>query len=338
MRCSREPAVAVRPVVSGREEGGHRVGMGIVQLDPVEPRLSRPLSGVGEEVGQDEGQVADVRQVEIGHPLPVATLVILQLAGGQHLGEAVFRQSEQGFPHLRLRPVRRDLQASQCGAVPPGHLEVAPEVDLPLRPSADGQEVDDLDEKAGPPAARPAHGLDQLPKAGEEAVVPDPQERSARHVADPGRLDDDRPRLSGRETLVPGEHLRGDEPLVRSPPGHHRRHPGPLGELDPPKLEGLKEERCRRLLPARPAARRERVADALGGFPHKLPEGLLGSGFRNPRLPARALGSGSGLRFGSRHRPGCRGCLRCLVRLRRFGRFGPFGNAAGEKKRRGELL
>ena len=55
-----------------------------------------------------------------------------------------------------------------------------------------------------PPLARRTV-VDQLGRAREEAIVADAQQRSARHVADAGRLDDERPRLAAGEALVPGE-------------------------------------------------------------------------------------------------------------------------------------
>ena len=83
-----------------------------------------------------------------------------------------------------------------------------------------------------PPLARRTV-LDQLRQAGEEAVVADPEQRPAGNVADAGRLDHERPRLPAREALVPLEHLRRDEPVLGGAPGHHGRHPGALGQLEP---------------------------------------------------------------------------------------------------------
>ena len=46
------------------------------------------------------------------------------------------------------------------------------------------------------PSASLAHGLDEAPQPGEEAVAADAEERPARHVADAGRLHDQHARLA----------------------------------------------------------------------------------------------------------------------------------------------
>ena len=58
-----------------------------------------------------------------------------------------------------------------------------------------------------PPLA-PPHRLDEAAQAREEAIVPDAQQRPARHVADAGRLDHDRAGPAAREAPVPVETRR----------------------------------------------------------------------------------------------------------------------------------
>ena len=82
-----------------------------------------------------------------------------------------------------------------------------------------------------PPLARRTVSTSSA-QAGQEAVVPDAQQRPARHVADPRRLDHQHAGPAAREALVPGEDLGRDEALVGGAPGHHRRHPGALRELE----------------------------------------------------------------------------------------------------------
>ena len=73
-------AVAVGAGVPPREERRHRVGVGVVQLDAVEARAPRPRRGRGEQPGQHPRQLGDVRQVDVGHPLPVSVGQRLELA------------------------------------------------------------------------------------------------------------------------------------------------------------------------------------------------------------------------------------------------------------------
>ena len=63
------------------------------------------------------------------------------------------------------------------------------------------------------PTLARAHRLDQAAQPGQEAIVPDAQKRSARHVANAGGLDHDRARHSSREALVPFDDFLGDVTL-----------------------------------------------------------------------------------------------------------------------------
>ncbi len=233
-----------------------------MQLDAVEAGLAGAAGGVGEEAGQHLRQVADVRAVEVGHPLAEAVAEVLELARRERPLQLFRRQRQEALAHLVLRQV----VGAEEGAVAVGDLEVAAEVGLRLRPPPDRQEVDDLDEEAGVAAAGAAHGLDQLGEAGEEAVVADAQQRAARDVADAGRLDDERPRLAVGEALVPVEHLVGDEALLGGAPGHHRRHPGALLELHGADPDGGEPEGGGRLLGGRPVAAGSSCRIRSGGF------------------------------------------------------------------------
>ncbi len=81
------------------------------------------------------------------------------------------------------------------------------------------------------PVARPSNGARQLGEAGDEPVVADPEQRSAGDVADAGGLDHQRPGLAAGEPLVPREDLGRDQPVFGGAPGHHRRYPGALREV-----------------------------------------------------------------------------------------------------------
>src|SRR5688572_21875680 len=104
--------------------------------------------------------------------------------------------------------------------MPVGEDQELSEVSLRLRPASDPEEVDDLDEQPSPSAARPTDGAHQVGQAGDEPVVPDPEERSAWYVPDAGGLDHQRPGLPMREALVPGQDLRRDQSIVGGTPGH----------------------------------------------------------------------------------------------------------------------
>src|SRR5205823_433826 len=119
----------------------------------------------------------------------------------------------------RVAPLRQEP------AVLVGDREEALEVLLLLGAPAYGEKVDDLDEQPRLTLALLAHALDETAKAGDEPVVPDPQERAARDLADPRRLDDEDAGTSLREAAVPVDHVLGDEPVLGRAPRHHGGHP-----------------------------------------------------------------------------------------------------------------
>ena len=160
------------------------------------------------------------------------------------------------------------VRSRQQRPVPVGEDEELAEVPRGLGPPANPQEVDDLDEEPGPPAARPPHGAHQLGEARDEPVVADPKQRSARDVANAGGLDYERTGLTARESLVPGQHLRRDQPILGSAPRHHRRDPGALLQVEPADAQRAEPERARRLLRGRRAGRGDLVLDEGLGMPH----------------------------------------------------------------------
>ncbi len=200
--------------------------------------------------------------MQIGHQLPRPELKVVPLTLGQHraqlrIGE---RQEDASGFHVSLyrKPFLEDVRDLQ----EPGKK------DLLLRPPANRQEIDNLEKQLRSSAARAADGGNQFREAGKKSIVAGAQQRPARHVADAGRLDDDRPRLAAGEALVPGEHFGRDEALFRGTPGHHRRHPGALGEAQRPDLERLKPARRGCGSRRRPGRLRQRVPDALRRLPH----------------------------------------------------------------------
>ena len=120
-----------------------------------------------------------------------------------------------------------------------------------------------------PPLASPDRA-DQLGQARDEAVVTDAEQRSARDVADAGGLDHERAGLPPGEALVPGEHLRRDQPIVGGAPGHHRRHPGALRQVQAAGAERAEPTaKPRRLVRRGRAGRRDGMFDEGIGVPHR---------------------------------------------------------------------
>ena len=132
-------AITVGAVVGRRQERRHRVGVGVVQLHPVEAGALRPQRCGGEQLRQHLRKVADMRQVHVGDALAQAVVERLQLARRQHLSQLGMRQTGEVLPHARLGPVT----CLQQLAVTIGDLEEALKVLVRLGPAPDRQEVDD---------------------------------------------------------------------------------------------------------------------------------------------------------------------------------------------------
>ncbi len=220
-------AVAIGARVGAREEGGHRVGMSVVQFDAVEACALGAARGGGEQLRKDLRQVANVRLVRIRDALAMALAQRLIFARAQRLLPAFRAERQQ--PRARLAIGLRADEAAM--RVRDG--EEPFEIFRRLRASANGEKVDDLDQQARAVAARAPDGFNQTREPLDVAVVADAQQRPAGNVADAGRLYDDSARSSLREPLVPGEHVVADEALLGGAPRHHRRHPGALCERQP---------------------------------------------------------------------------------------------------------
>jgi hypothetical protein len=154
--------------------------------------------------------------------------------------------------------------------MPIGDSQELPEVSLWLGAAADPEKVDDLNEEPSASPARLTDGAHQFGQAGNEPVVPDAEQRSAGDVPDSGRLDHQRPGLPPRETLVPCQDFRCDQPVVGCPPGHHGRNPSALRQLEPALAEGAVPERPGRLLRSGWISRRDGMFDEGRGVPHGI--------------------------------------------------------------------
>ena len=137
-----------------------------------------------------------------------------------------------------------------------------------LRPAADVQKVDELNEKPRLSTAGPRHRLDKLAQARNEAVMTDAQKRPGRNFPYPRRLDHQAAGLALGEALVPREDVIGDDAVVGSAPRHHGRHPGAVFKLQAAHPYGTEKQRARRLPARRPGAGTCGVADTLGRSPH----------------------------------------------------------------------
>jgi hypothetical protein len=239
-----------------------------VQLDAVEARRLCTAGGRGEEARQHARELVDPGQVRVPDALAIAVVERLQLTVRQHALDERTIVDERGEQVLSNDALVR----GQPGGIVGGgchptaqrlvDTEVTTEVLVRLRPASYRDEVDQLDEKPRVPGTVLAHGVDQPPEAGDEAIVADPQQGSAGDVTDAGGLDHQHTGAAVREARVPGQHVLGHEAVLGGAPRHHRGNPGPLlrhrAAPEPRRLEQL---RARRLLPGRPPCRRQRVLD-----------------------------------------------------------------------------
>ena len=244
-------AVAVAARVQPREERGHGVGVSVVQLDAVEAGLARAPAGLGEEAGQRERQVADLRQLHVHDALAVAEVERLELARRQH------RLHEAAIVDQRVEQVRADRV---LGRVQPARRRT------PRRPSA-------LAGRRRPPgsARSTSRGSGRRRTARKSMVWMKSRVRPplcSRTVSTrrrrPGRKRSSPMRSSGplatsrmpvaSTTSTPGwpsakrayqsSTSGGDHAVLGGAPGHHGRHPGALGD-----------GQRRRCAPARTSAR-----------------------------------------------------------------------------------
>jgi hypothetical protein len=170
-----------------------------VELDAVDTGLAGAPGGIGEKTGENFRQISDVLVVEVGDALLVAELHRLRLARRQDPGQFLFAEGRQPCADLLFR----DRRHAEDAPVAVRDVQIAAQ-ELPgLRPAADGQEVDELNEQARTAMAGPRHRLGKFPQARDEAVVADAQKRAGRHVPYPRRLDHQAARLALGEALVP---------------------------------------------------------------------------------------------------------------------------------------
>ena len=144
------PAAIVRARIRARKERGHRIGVGVVNFDAVETGGLRALGGGGEQRRQRFRQVTNMRQFDVNDALAIALHERFELARGQRLSPTAFAERKQTRPHLGFA---RAL-ASERTTVLIGHLQEALEKPRGFRTATHREEIDDLNEKPCPAAAR----------------------------------------------------------------------------------------------------------------------------------------------------------------------------------------
>jgi hypothetical protein len=214
--------------------------------------------------------------MHIRDPLSRPVIECFQLPMVEHVFQIAALQSGQPAAYLRI--VRGRIGAARSGspfgrregaAVPVGQRQKVCKISRRIRAPPDGKKIDELHEQARFAVARAPHDLDQLPEPRQESLIPDPQQRPARHIANSGRLDDDGSRPARGESLVPIEHVLGHKAGVRRAPRHHGGDPGSVAQGDGTDLNRRKQQRPGSLLGAGPPSRPRIVPDALGRAPHR---------------------------------------------------------------------
>jgi hypothetical protein len=162
-----------------------------------------------------------VWQVSIGDAFSLTHGKRLVLAVRQHMHKLIIAHGEQPGAYVLLRRVFE----AQGYAVGIGDLQKARKKDIPLRPAADRQEVNQLDEQLRCPTAFLAHTIHQCLEATDIAVVANAQQRARRHVAHTGCLDHDGRRFATGKAAIPVKHVLRNLAIFGCAPRHHGRHP-----------------------------------------------------------------------------------------------------------------
>jgi len=97
---------------------------------------------------------------------------------------------------------------------------------------ANRQKVDQLDEQSSFTVAGVTDDAREIAQAGQKAIVPYAQQRSAGHIANARRFHHDSSGAAASEALVPVEHIGSDQTLFARAPRNHGGNPGPLRQLD----------------------------------------------------------------------------------------------------------
>src|SRR6185369_5018654 len=132
----------------------------------------------------------------------------------------------------------------------------------------DRQKVDDLNKQPGVPAALAFDGFNQIPKTGNEPVVPDSQQRPARDVAHTGSFYYNRSRAACRKAPVPLDDVWGDEAVVGGAPGNHCRDPRATLQCSRTYGNRTEQQRSRGFVFSRPDCWKNGMSDWFLRVPH----------------------------------------------------------------------
>ena len=232
-------SVPVVAGVEGGEKARHRVGVGEVELDPVEAGLDGTLRRVGEEAGQGLRQILDVGEVRVVDAFALAVLQGVALPPGEGAQQVLLGQISQCRAHVALGGV---IPESHGRSMSVGERKETPQESFLGGPATDPQEIDQLDEQARFPLAAFRHVLHEPREPRDETVSADAEQRPGWDVSNPRSFDHENPRATIGEAAVPVDHLRGGIALLCGAPRDHRRHPGPA-----PRREGADANRAEEL-------------------------------------------------------------------------------------------
>ena len=128
------------------------------------------------------------------------------------------------------RPNRRIIKGdvAESAAMGVGHPKILLQKLCALGATADRQEVDQLNEQLGAPRTGFANCRREPLQARNESIMSDPQERTARHIANSSGLHHDRARTPRGEAAIPFHHIVGHKAVFGRAPGDHGGHPGAL--------------------------------------------------------------------------------------------------------------
>jgi len=184
-----------------------------VQLDAVEAGLP----GAARSGGEPARDLPDLTEPEVLDRLPIAVAEIAPVARAREVGPELGLEARIALGQRRRR---------QLAALDHAFDELARR----LAPR-DLQEVDDLGHDQG--GGEAAHLLAQRGQPRHVAVVREPQQRAAGHVADTRRLEHDHARAALGVAQVDLADRVGDETVLGAAPGDHRGQPDAVRQLEP---------------------------------------------------------------------------------------------------------
>ena len=168
--------ISIGAHVRAREERGHRIGVRVVQFDAIKAGRFGARRGVGEQDRQHARQFAKVRLVQVVHFFAEAEGEVTELARPQQRAQRRLVAGGELSPHGVV--VGRGGSAKSFahrGAVVVVDWQEPREELRGFGPSANREEVEDLQQDARLAAAALAHRSDQIAQSRHKPVVADAQ-------------------------------------------------------------------------------------------------------------------------------------------------------------------